>query len=98
MNSIYSHTKILTLGVNGGFDITPKWKVGFTTGYDFIAKEFSLTSINIHRDLHCWEMMIDWIPYGPSKRYEFTIRIKSTILKDLKINKKSDVRDNYTNL
>lgn len=95
--SIYQQDTIMTLGVSGEFHITPKWKVGFTTGFDFIHKKFSYTSFNIYRDLHCWEMSMDWIPYGPQKRYEFTIRIKSSILKDLKINKKSDVRDNLQN-
>ena len=85
----------LTLGLQGDFFITPKWKVGFYTGYDFINKEFAYTSFNIYRDLHCWEMMMDWIPYGPRKSYNFTIRIKSSILQDVKITRKTDWRDNY---
>ena len=85
---------IMTLGLSGEFYITPKWKVGFFTGYDFIDKKFAYTSFNIYRDLHCWEMSMDWVPYGVRKSYNFTIRIKSSILKDLKYNKKTDWRDN----
>ena len=43
----------------------------------------------MYRDLHCWEMMMDWVPYGPRKSYNFTIRIKSSILKDLKSTEKA---------
>ncbi len=93
----YTKDTIMTLGLSGEFYITPKWKVGFFTGYDFIDKKFSYTSLNIYRDLHCWEMSMEWVPYGARKSYNFTIRIKSSILKDLKINKKSDWRDYQTN-
>ena len=91
----YTHDTIMTLGVNGEFYITPNWRVAVTTGYDFINKQFSFTSFNIHRDLHCWEMELEWIPYGFRKSYNFTIRVKSSILKDLKLTQKTDFRDNY---
>ncbi len=90
----YMPDTTMTLGVNGEFYITPKWRVQVTTGYDFVAKKFAFTSFNIHRDLHCWEMELEWIPYGFRKSYNFTIRVKSSILKDLKITQKSDWRDN----
>ncbi len=95
VKSIYNHDTVMALDANGLFFITPKWKIGFFTTFDFITKKFPYTSFSIYRDLHCWEMMMEWIPYGPRKSYNFTIRIKSSILKDLKINKKSDWRDNY---
>lgn len=91
----YVRDTIMTLGLNGEFYITPKWRVSFFTGFDFITGKFSYTSLTLYRDLHCWEMFLEWIPYGFRKSYNFTIRIKSSILKDLKINKKSDWRDNY---
>lgn len=91
----YIPDTILTVMVSGEFYITPKWKVGFTTGYDFKSKEFSYTSFTIQRDLHCWEMVMEWVPYGFRKSYNFTLRIKSSILKDLKVTRKSDWRDNY---
>lgn len=91
----YIPDTVLTLMLNGEFFITPKWKVGFTTGYDFKSKDFSYTSLSIHRDLHCWEMFMEWVPYGFRKSYNFTIRIKSSMLKDLKLSRKSDWRDNF---
>jgi hypothetical protein len=73
----------------GDFKVTPKWKLGFTSGYDFINRDFTYTSINIYRDLHCWEMKINWIPFGYRQSYSFQINVKSTVLQDLKLIRKN---------
>lgn len=84
---------IQTLAFNGDVSITDKWKVGFTSGYDFEQKDFSYTSVNIYRDLHCWELVFNWIPMGFRKSYNMTVRVKSAVLQDLKLTKKKDFRD-----
>lgn len=89
----YEDKIIQTLGFSGDVNITRKWKVGITTGWDFVAQDFSYTSVNIYRDLHCWELMFNWIPIGYRKSYNLTIRVKSPMLQDLKLNKKKDWRD-----
>ncbi len=86
-------TKTQTISINGDINITKKTKIGFRTGYDFESKEVSYTSLNIYRDLHCWEMRFNWIPIGPRKSWNFTIAIKSTLLQDLKLEKRKDFRD-----
>ena len=90
----YTHKFVQTLNVIGEFNITRKWKVGFTTGYDFVQKEMSYTSIDIYRDLHCWEMRFNWIPFGYRKGWSFTINIKAAALHDVKLDLKKDFRDN----
>ena len=90
----YTHRFVQTLNVIGEFNITRKWKVGFTTGYDFVQKEMSYTSIDIYRDLHCWEMRFNWIPFGYRKGWSFTINIKADALKDVKLPLQKDFRDN----
>jgi len=90
----YTHQFVQTLNVIGEFNITRKWKIGFTTGYDFVHKEMSYTSIDIYRDLHCWEMRFNWIPFGYRKGWSFTINIKASVLQDVKIPLKKDFRDN----
>jgi len=94
---VYERTEtiIQTLGVSGNVSITPKWKIGIMTGWDFEAKDLSYTSINIYRDLHCWEMRFNWIPTGARKSWNFTINAKASLLQDLKLNKKKDFRDNF---
>ncbi len=86
---------IQTLNLNGQINITPKWKFTFNTGWDFDAKKLSYTSVNIYRDLHCWEMRFSWIPLGTRKSWNFSINVKASILQDLKLNKKKDFRDYY---
>jgi len=84
---------IQTLSFNGQMNITPKWKISLTTGWDFKAHEISYTSIDIYRDLHCWEMRFGWIPKGGQQSWNFSINVKASILQDMKLNKKKDFRD-----
>ncbi len=86
---------IQTLSFHGEINLTPGWKIGLMSGYDFKNKEFSYTSVNIHRDLHCWEIILNWIPMGFRKSYNFTLRVKSPMLHDLKLEKRTDWRDYY---
>lgn len=88
------HTLVQTLGFNGDVNITPKWKVNFTSGYDFESNKLSYTSFSVYRDLHCWEMRFNWIPMGYMKSWNFYIKVKASILQDLKLNRKKDFRDN----
>lgn len=85
---------VQTLNVSGEFNITKKWKVGFTTGYDFTNKALSYTSLDIYRDLHCWEMRFNWIPFGARRGWSFTLNVKASVLQDLKIPLKHDFREN----
>ncbi len=86
-------TIVQTLGFSGQINITPKWKVTFRSGWDFVQKQVSLTSISLYRDLHCWEMRFNVIPFGPRQSWNFSINVKSGLLQDLKLNKKKDFRD-----
>jgi lipopolysaccharide assembly outer membrane protein LptD (OstA) len=90
----YNQTVIQTLNLSGDLNITKKWKIGFTTGYDFQNEAFSYTSFDIYRDLHCWEMRFNWIPFGYRRGWSFTINVKASVLKDLKLPLKQDFRDN----
>lgn len=89
----YDKDYIQTLSFSGNFNLTQKWKFGFTSGYDFELKDFSYTSFDIYRDLHCWEMRFNWIPFGFRQSWNFTINVKANVLKDLKWDKKKDFRD-----
>ncbi|MBU2650330.1 MAG: hypothetical protein KKA81_05300 [Bacteroidetes bacterium] len=86
-------TLVQTLGLSGDLSITPKWKIGFMTGWDFEAADISYTSINIYRDLHCFEMRLNWIPIGPRKSWNFALNVKASLLQDMKLTKKKDFRD-----
>jgi lipopolysaccharide assembly outer membrane protein LptD (OstA) len=78
-----------TLNLTGDVKLTNNWKIGYTTGYNFENKEVTGTSLNIYRDLHCWDMAIRWIPFGPRQFYSIDLKVKASILQDLKVSKKS---------
>lgn len=91
VNNITSTSNTNTLGISGDMNLTPKWKVSFSTNYDLRVRQFvSATSLSIYRDLHCWSLSGSWVPFGYYKSYNFTIRVKSQILQDLKLVKKTD--------
>jgi len=99
-NFTYSNTGVAktysqTLNANGDFSLTPKWKVQFTSGYDFQRNQISATSFSIYRDLHCWDLSINWSPFGVYKYYGVNLRVRSSILQDLKISKRSGYQSYY---
>lgn len=83
-----------TLNFNGNLSITDKTRIGFNSGYDIKNKEFTVTRLNVGRDLHCWTLNFNWVPFGPRQSYFVEIRVNSQLLKDLKLDKKS--RSTYT--
>ncbi len=89
-------TKIVqTIRTSGDLSLSPKWKIGFNTGYDLDRKQFTTTNLSIYRDLHCWEMRISVVPFGAYKSYNFQINAKSAILSDLKYQKRRSWQDNW---
>jgi hypothetical protein len=76
--------------VNGDISLTKKWKVGFSSGYDFFAKDVTLTSLNIVRDLHCWDLTVNWIPFGTYQRYSVLLKVRSSVLQDLRLTKRRE--------
>lgn len=81
--------------VNGDISLTTNWKAGFSTGYDFVNRDFSYTQINLFRDLHCWEMRFNWIPFGIRKSYMIQINVKAAMLQDLKLMRRRSWFDTF---
>lgn len=77
-----------SLMMSGNFDITPRWKMGFSTGYDFVQKGVSFTQLRFERDLLSWRMDFNWVPIGPNSYWGFFIGIKSSVLSDIKYDKR----------
>ncbi|GGI26004.1 hypothetical protein GCM10008119_20480 [Pedobacter mendelii] len=94
-NNLGVSTITNTLNFNGDFNLTPKWKFTFNSGYDFKNKGLTPMNIAIYRDLHCWDMSVNWIPYGAYKSYSVTIKVKSSILQDLKLSKRQGFYNTY---
>ncbi|QZE13170.1 LPS-assembly protein LptD [Halosquirtibacter laminarini] len=82
-----------TLNFNGDFNLTKKWKFSFNSGYDLQKREFTFTRFSIFRNLHCWQMSFDMVPFGYRQSYTFTIQASSSMLKDLKLTKRKSFYD-----
>ena len=83
-----------SVSVSGSFTLTENWRFNFSTGYDFTNKGMSYTSIDIYRDLHCWEMRFNWVPFGYYKSWNFSINIKASSLRDVKYEKRENYQSN----
>jgi len=83
-----NNTVTNTLNFNGDANITPKWKVTFSSGWDFQRNTISQTNFAIYRDLHCWDMSFNWVPFGFYQSYSVDIKVKASILQDLKLSKR----------
>ena len=79
---------VQTTRISGNLDLTSKWKIDFTLGYDFKNKKFTYPSLRILRDLHCWAMSLHIIPFGIYQSYNFQINVKASVLQDLKYNQR----------
>ncbi len=84
-----------TLSVNGNVALTKKMNITYSTGYDFTSAAITMTQITVTRDLHCWDMSFNWIPNGYMKMWEFSIKVKASVLADLKYERRKDYHDNY---
>jgi hypothetical protein len=77
-----------TIDFSGDVNITQNWKFGFITSYNIRDNDFGdNTSFNIYRDLHCWEMSFNVLPFGTFQSYRFGINVKASMLQDLKLNR-----------
>lgn len=91
-------TIMQTVNFNASVNITSKWAVTTSAGYDFQQKQLTPGAITITRDLHCWQMNFTWIPIGFRQSWNFTIQAKSSMLADvLKYKKDRSFLDNYYN-
>lgn len=62
------------------------WRLGLNSiGYNFVTSQLTDYSINIWRDLHCWEAVATVSGLGKQWRYDFEVRIKK--LPDVKFGK-----------
>tara|TARA_R110001583_G_scaffold114876_3_gene265371 strand:- start:37523 stop:40132 length:2610 start_codon:yes stop_codon:yes gene_type:complete len=77
-----------SLMFSGDIELTPKWKVGASSGYDIKNQGFSYTQLRFSRDLDSWKLNFNWVPFGTRQTYYFFIGVKSSMLSDLKYDKR----------
>ncbi len=93
-NMRYPYKFTQNLNISGNIGISDNWRINFTSGYNFEYKKLTTTTLNISRDLHCFEMSCG-VVLSPYKSFNFTFRATSQMLADfLKVEKRSDRSSN----
>lgn len=77
-----------SLMFSGDIEISPRWRVGASSGYDLKNTGFTFTQLRFERDLLSWRMNFSWVPFSTYKQWNFFIGIKSGILSDIKYDKR----------
>ncbi len=85
-NEISSHS----LMFSGDVEIAPRWTVGISSGYDLKNPGFTFTNLRFQRDLESWRMSFNWIPFSSRTSWNFFIGIKSSVLSDIKWEKRRE--------
>ena len=75
------------VSVNGDFNLTPKWKMGMNSFYDFKTAAITNLTMFLSREMHCWQMSINVTPVGLYRSFSITINPKSSLLRDLRVNR-----------
>ena len=83
-SEISSHS----LMFSGDIELSPRWSVGASSGYDIKNNGFTYTQLRFERDLESWRMNFSWIPFSNRSSWNFFIGIRSSILKDIKYEKR----------
>ncbi|WP_290629297.1 putative LPS assembly protein LptD [Altibacter sp.] len=80
-----------SLMVSTNLELSPRWRVGVSSGYDFKNKGVTLTQFRFQRDLESWQMSFNWTPIGSiNTSWYFYIGIKSSVLSDIKYDKRRE--------
>ena len=87
----YKYTQ--TLNFSGNIRLSDGWNISFSSGYDFEAHDFSMSTASLQRDLHCFNMSCS-VVLAPYTSYNFSFRCNAATLTDAL---KYDKRSGYTN-
>ena len=79
------------MNTTSSIKITKKWRASYRARFDLIERELVNHSISINRDLHCWELSLNWTPTGYGQGINFKLNVKSPTLQDIKVEKKGGV-------
>ena len=77
------------LNFSGSIKLSSNWNISASSGWDFTRHKISMTTVNISRDMHCFNMTCGLV-FGTFTSYNITLRANATALTDaLKYDKKS---------
>jgi hypothetical protein len=90
-------TKITqNLSFSGNIRPTKNWNFSFSSSYNFDTHRLAYMNCNVSRDLHCFSMRASFVPVGSYKSFSFSVAVKSSMLSDLKYDKRSSLSNGVT--
>ena len=88
-NMRYPFKFVHNLNFSGNVKLSSNWIINFSSGWDFTNNELSMTTVNVSRDMHCFNISAGFV-FGPFTSYHVTMRANASTLTDaLKYDKKS---------
>ncbi len=81
-----------SISMSGDFSVTANWKIAGSMVMDPSKMELQYVSLDLYRNLHCWDMRINIIPFGERRGFNFGLQAKSSLLQDLKVTRRFDAR------
>ncbi len=85
-----------SLSFSGNVRPTKNWSISLSGSYDFEHHKIAYMNCTVTRQMHCFEMSASFVPVGPYKSYNFHIAVKSSILQDVKYDKRSSYSNGVT--
>ena len=86
----YPYMFTQNLNFSGTIRPASNWNISFSSGYDFKAHDISMTTVNVSRDMHCFNISAGFV-FGTYTSYHITMRANAATLTDaLKYEKKSN--------
>jgi hypothetical protein len=76
---------ISLLNVSAKAALSKNWQIAMNTGYDLQNGELVLPMFQISRNLHCWQMNVQWVPFGQFRSYAVEIGLKVPESKDIHV-------------
>lgn len=81
-----SHSADLVLGLGltlGG------WQIHASGNLDLLQRQLVTPIVSVRRDLHCWELRLEWYPLGIFRGYWLRLAPKASVLRELKYEEKT---------
>ena len=77
--------KTFWMSSNSTIQLTQAWRVQYNARFDLIKQNLVSHTFSINRDLHCWELSLNWTPNGYASGLYLRLNVKSPNLRDLKL-------------
>ena len=85
----YPYKFTQNMNFSGNIKLSSDWNVNFSSGWDFTNHALAMTTVNISRNMHCFNMSCGLV-FGTYTSYNITLRANASTLTDaLKYDKKS---------